>query len=81
MRTRIAALSGLPFIAVGILAAAARIAAAQTPAAAAPLPPAKPATTEKAREKAVPAKTLFAAKELPCIGKSMAIGYYPRGCL
>ena len=37
--------------------------------------------TEKAREKAVPAKHLFGAKALPSLGKSMAIGYYPRGCL
>jgi penicillin-insensitive murein endopeptidase len=81
MRTRIAALSGLPFIAVGILAVAGQIAAAQAPTAAAPLPPAKPAMTEKAREKAVPAKLLFGAKALPSLGKSMAIGYYPRGCL
>src|SRR4029079_4401549 len=81
MRTRIASLSGLPFIAVGILAVAGRIAAAQTPAAAAPLPPAKPAVTEKAREKAVPAKILFGAKALPSAGKSMAVGYYHKGCL
>ena len=80
MRTRIAALSGLLLIAVGILAAA-RIAAAQTPTASAPLPPAKPPMTEKASEKAVPAKLLFGAKALPSLGKSMAIGYYPRGCL
>src|SRR4026207_1152014 len=100
MRTRIASLSGLPFIAVGILAVAGRvagaanprppadrpsvasgllagagrIAAAQPPAAAAPLPPAKPAVTEKAREKAVPAKTLFGAKALASVGKSMGVG-------
>jgi penicillin-insensitive murein endopeptidase len=29
----------------------------------------------------LPAKQLFAAKKLPSIGKPMAIGYYPRGCL
>ena len=81
MRTRIAALCGLPFIVVGILAAAGRIAAAQNAAATAPLPPSKPAMTEKAREKAVPAKVLFGAKALPSLGKSMAIGYYPLGCL
>ena len=81
MRTRITALSGMPFIVVGILAATASIAAAQTPAPKAPLPPAKPAMTEKAREKSVPAKLLFGAKALPSLGKSMAIGYYPLGCL
>ncbi len=45
----------------------------------APLPPEKPAITEK--KDATPAKQLFAAKQLPTIGKAMAIGYYPRGCL
>ena len=84
MRTRIATLSGLSFIAVGILAAAGQIAAAQTPA---PLPPEKPAAsekpaaTEKTREKAVPAKILFGAKALPSAGKTMAVGFYHRGCL
>jgi penicillin-insensitive murein endopeptidase len=38
------------------------------------LPTAKP-------EDKRPAKELFAAKELPTLGKAMAIGYYPRGCL
>lgn len=42
-----------------------------------PLPPAKPATEGS---KAV-AKYLFAAKQLPSLGKAMAIGYYPSGCL
>lgn len=45
----------------------------------APLPPEKPAITDKKQSQ--PAKLLFAAKELPSIGKAMAIGYYPRGCL
>lgn len=48
----------------------------------APLPPQKPAVTEKPEKKeATPAKTLFAAEKLPSLGKAMAIGYYPRGCL
>ncbi|HEY7230291.1 MAG TPA: penicillin-insensitive murein endopeptidase [Pseudolabrys sp.] len=81
MRIRIAALSWLSIFAIGLLAAAGQIAAAQTPAPTAPLPQAKPPMTEKAREKAVPAKFLFGAKALPSVGKSMAIGYYPRGCL
>src|SRR5262245_61565289 len=81
MRIRVATLSGLPFIAAGILAAAGGIAVAQTAAPAAPLPPPKPAMSEQAREKTVPAKLLFGAKPLPAAGKSMAIGYYPRGCL
>jgi penicillin-insensitive murein endopeptidase len=43
----------------------------------APMPPAKPAV----KEESLPAKLLFAAKQLPTLGKAMAIGYYPRGCL
>lgn len=43
----------------------------------APLPPSRPSTAEDK----MPAKTLFASKELPTLGKAMAIGYYPRGCL
>ncbi len=45
----------------------------------APMPPEKPAIAEK--KESLPAKLLFAAKQLPTIGKAMAIGYYPRGCL
>ena len=44
------------------------------------LPPEKPAIVET--QKGAPAaKTLFAAEKLPSLGKAMAIGYYPRGCL
>src|ERR1039458_10863443 len=53
---------------------------AQTPkpaSVAAPMPPAKPAIAEEK----LPAKLLFSKKELPSLGKAMAIGYYPRGCL
>jgi penicillin-insensitive murein endopeptidase len=32
-------------------------------------------------EDKMPARQLFAAKRLPSIGRAMAIGYYPRGCL
>jgi penicillin-insensitive murein endopeptidase len=46
-----------------------------------PLPPDKPALSEKDKEKGVAAKFLFASKSLPTLGKAMAIGYYPRGCL
>jgi len=42
-----------------------------------PMPPVKPATAEEK----LPAKLLFSKKELPSLGKAMAIGYYPRGCL
>jgi len=48
----------------------------------APLPEPKPAITEaKTKEGKEPAKQLFAEKKLPSIGKALAIGYYPRGCL
>lgn len=33
------------------------------------------------KKEPVAAKTLFAAEKLPSLGKAMAIGYYPRGCL
>jgi len=46
-----------------------------------PLPPDKPALSEQDKEKGVAAKFLFASKQLPTLGKAMAIGYYPRGCL
>jgi penicillin-insensitive murein endopeptidase len=45
----------------------------------APLPPERPAIA--VNKESLPAKLLFAAKKLPSIGKAMAIGYYPRGCL
>ncbi len=40
-----------------------------------------PVPPEKPKKDSLPAKLLFAAKQLPSIGKAMAIGYYPRGCL
>ena len=43
----------------------------------APMPPEKPATAEDKQ----PAKQLFSHASLPSLGKAMAIGYYPRGCL
>ena len=46
-----------------------------------PLPEQKPATEAKKNEGREPAKQLFSEKKLPSIGKAMAIGYYPRGCL
>jgi penicillin-insensitive murein endopeptidase len=49
-------------------------------AAPAPLPPQKPAIADK-KDEAVPAKQIFSAEKLPSLGKAMAIGYYPRGCL
>jgi penicillin-insensitive murein DD-endopeptidase len=68
-------------LALGTFVGGGTITVAQTPAATSPLPPAKPAMTEQEKEKTVAAKLLFGAKQLPSLGKSMAIGYYPRGCL
>jgi penicillin-insensitive murein endopeptidase len=42
-----------------------------------PLPPKKPDMSEDK----LPAKYLFSRIALPSLGKAMAIGYYPRGCL
>ena len=42
-----------------------------------PLPLKRPVITEMT----IPARALFAQKELPSLGKARAIGYYPRGCL
>ena len=44
-----------------------------------PAPAAKPAVADK--KDSIAAKLLFAAQKLPTLGKAMAIGYYPRGCL
>jgi len=52
------------------------------PTVAVPVPPSKPAAQKiSAAEAKTPAKTLFSEKKLPSLGKAMAIGYYPRGCL
>jgi murein endopeptidase len=67
------------FIAVSVVLTC--VAAAKN-AAQVPLPPSNPlkaAEQEKLNSK--PANALFAEKELPSLGKAMAIGYYPRGCL
>lgn len=67
----------------GLLAIAGALSMAQT---ATPLPPEKPATAEKSaaagkKEQQTPAKQLFSSEKLPSLGKAVAIGYYPRGCL
>jgi penicillin-insensitive murein DD-endopeptidase len=71
--------------AAGTLSAAQRIAFAETAAVEAPapmpLPPPKPAMSEQEKEKALPAKQLFGAVQLPSIGRAVAIGHYHRGCL
>ena len=81
MFTRIVTPFVVPFVViagslVGVEHVVAQAAASQTP-----LPPQKPAMTETQREKTLPAKQLFGEKQLPSLGKAMAIGYYPRGCL
>ena len=43
--------------------------------------PAATDTKDAGKKETVAAKLLFAAKQLPTIGKAVAIGYYPRGCL
>ncbi|MGH6665433.1 MAG: penicillin-insensitive murein endopeptidase, partial [Pseudolabrys sp.] len=68
MRTRFLAAFGLPLLAI------AGAGLAQT---AVPTPPEKPTIGEDK----LPAKQLFSAAKLPSIGKAVAIGYYPRGCL
>jgi penicillin-insensitive murein endopeptidase len=60
--------------------------AAPTPApiVAIPTPTAEPKpaiATGKKNEGKEPAKLLFSETKLPSVGKPMAIGYYPRGCL
>lgn len=53
---------------------------AETPAPVVTAPPTeKPAVADK--KESIAAKLLFAAQKLPTLGKAMAIGYYPRGCL
>jgi penicillin-insensitive murein endopeptidase len=44
-------------------------------------PPQKRAVSEAKKDATEPAKILFSEPKLPSVGKPMAIGYYPRGCL
>ena len=48
-----------------------------------PLPPSNPLknTEKEKQDNSKPALALFSEKKLPSLGKAMAIGYYPRGCL
>jgi penicillin-insensitive murein endopeptidase len=51
-------------------------------AAPAPLPAQKPGIADQdKKDRTLPAKQLFSGTKLPSLGKAMAIGYYPRGCL
>src|SRR6476661_3165689 len=82
VRAHLVLLLGCAALAAG--AATASAAPTKKPAvihASAPLPPAKPMSAEQKLEQVTPAKQLFGDKKLPSIGKAMAIGYYPRGCL
>lgn len=85
MFMRIMALFGWSFLFVaGSIAVAERTSFAQAPAPPAATPVATtptPLPPEKPKKESIPAKLLFAAKQLPTLGKAMAIGYYPRGCL
>jgi penicillin-insensitive murein endopeptidase len=74
MFKRTSVLIGLPLV-----LAASTFAMAQTP-----LPPQKPAIDETKKDDkkdTLSAKALFGSEKLPTLGKAMAIGYYPRGCL
>ena len=76
MTARIIAMFALSLAFAGALAGTS-LAQAPKPAVTASMPPTKPAIAEEK----LPAKTLFSAAKLPSIGKAVAIGYYPRGCL
>jgi penicillin-insensitive murein DD-endopeptidase len=58
-------------------------AAAAKSAAHVPLPPSNPLKNneQEKQRKSKPAMALFSQKQLPSLGRAMAIGYYPRGCL
>ena len=56
--------------------------AKNAPAFRVPLPPSNPLkNTENEKQNSKPANVLFSEKKLPSLGRAMAIGYYPRGCL
>jgi penicillin-insensitive murein DD-endopeptidase len=48
-----------------------------------PLPPNNPLRNneQEKQQRSKPAMALFSQKQLPSLGRAMAIGYYPRGCL
>ena len=81
MFKRIAALFGLSLLFVaGSIAVAERVSLRRRPL---PSPACRRhcRLRRKPKKESIPAKLLFAAKQLPTLGKAMAIGYYPRGCL
>ncbi|HEU5019528.1 MAG TPA: penicillin-insensitive murein endopeptidase [Pseudolabrys sp.] len=79
---RLALISALLSAAFGSAAAAQLENPPAAPAAVqAPLPPKRPQISAHKNERTTPASILFSEKQLPSIGASRAIGYYPRGCL
>jgi penicillin-insensitive murein DD-endopeptidase len=58
-------------------------AAAAKSASPVPLPPSNPLKNneQEKQQQSKPAMALFSQKQLPSLGRAMAIGYYPRGCL
>jgi uncharacterized membrane protein YbjE (DUF340 family) len=58
-------------------------AAAAKSAAHVPLPPSNPLKNneQEKQQQSKLAMALFSQKQLPSLGRAMAIGYYPRGCL
>jgi penicillin-insensitive murein DD-endopeptidase len=68
---------------VTALSVALTCAAAAKSATHVPLPPSNPLknTEQEKQQQSKPAMSLFSQKQLPSLGKALAIGYYPRGCL
>ena len=70
-------------VVVTALSVALTCATAVKSAARVPLPPSNPSKNneQEKQQKSKPAMSLFSQKQLPSLGRAMAIGYYPRGCL
>src|SRR5471030_1410944 len=87
MHVRFVALSGSLLVAFTVVAENIDIGEAHASSRLKQVPPIvtasalKPLGKPAGPEAKLPAKDLFAAKQLPSLGKAMAIGYYPRGCL
>src|SRR6476660_10482078 len=77
MRRELAISAAVLSMAISFTAAAF---AASTPVPLPPRNPLKDPDLEKGQS-SKPASVLFSEKKLPSLGKAMAIGYYPRGCL
>jgi murein endopeptidase len=68
---------------VAALSVALTCATAVKSAARVPLPPSNPlkSSEQEKQQKSTPAMALFSQKQLPSLGRAMAIGYYSHGCL